>query len=369
MDDLTQICFGTEWISQADDASWCPACLAVPTALHMCWGTTGCENRRPGSPHHSEPLSLPPPSHSFVSKEESGKVNNCLYLQRSSKSAPFEPECNTMTTWLWRHTHLQSDFTLLVIYTLSFVASSNWISLAGLTGTLKAVCSRHSREAWVSPGRQMCCSHLLRSTCHRSGGNQGEVKRCYWITEGTSQCGKGEVRRDKKSGRTRRRRDKQRPRDRKSEGDPTPQSQRMDAKGGINSWIQLLSRSFVTAARGWQSLWRLSTVFFLPLSLLSLHSHPFIETWKQCREVCLTCSRQSGRQTVLMKFRVPRENHISPSSFLSRCGQETPQADLYLSQLLLHIQHSAWLNHSLQWPFTVTLKSWKHCLLCHSAST
>lgn len=38
-----------------------------------------------------------PPSHSVVSKEEGGKVNNCLYLQRSSKIAPLEPERNTVT--------------------------------------------------------------------------------------------------------------------------------------------------------------------------------------------------------------------------------------------------------------------------------
>lgn len=74
-------------------------------------------------------LSVYPPSHLVVSKEKEGKVNNCLYLRRSSKSAPSEPESNTVTTWPWKHTHLQSDFTLLVIYTHFFIASSNWISL------------------------------------------------------------------------------------------------------------------------------------------------------------------------------------------------------------------------------------------------
>lgn len=197
------------------------------------------------------------------------------------------------------------------------------------------------------------------------------MKGCNWITEGTKQCGKRkweEIRSLDGQG-ERVKRDKQRQRDRKSEEDPTPQSQRIDVRGGINSWIQLLSRSFVTAARGRLSLWRLSTVFFFLLSLLSLHSHPFIETWKQCWEACLTCSRQSGRQTVLMKFLVPRESHISPSSFLARCGQETPPADFYISQLLLHSQNSAWRHHSLYWPFTLTLKPWKHCLLYHSPPT
>lgn len=62
MVDLAQICFGKEWISQADDASWCPAFLAVPTALHMWRGTIGFENRRPGRTNHSKPLGLLPPT-------------------------------------------------------------------------------------------------------------------------------------------------------------------------------------------------------------------------------------------------------------------------------------------------------------------
>lgn len=41
MDDLAQTCFWTERISWADDASWCPACLDVPSALHMCGSTKG----------------------------------------------------------------------------------------------------------------------------------------------------------------------------------------------------------------------------------------------------------------------------------------------------------------------------------------
>lgn len=59
-DDLAQICFGTEWLSWADDASWHPACLAMPTVMHMCKGTTGCENRRSGSPHRSKSPSISP---------------------------------------------------------------------------------------------------------------------------------------------------------------------------------------------------------------------------------------------------------------------------------------------------------------------
>lgn len=81
--------------------------------------------------------------------------------------------------------------------------------------------------------------------------------------------------------------------------------------------------------------------FSVCISLLSVYWHPFIETWKMCREVCLTCSRQSGRQSVLMKFLVPWVWIISPSSFLARCGQETSPTDFYLSQLLLHSQHSS----------------------------
>lgn len=97
MDDLTQICFGTEWISRADDASWCPAWRAVPTALHMCRGTTGCESRRPGRAKHSKPLVHPlhQHTHSVVSMEVGGIVNNCLYLEGSRKV-----------------TYLEYDFTL-----------------------------------------------------------------------------------------------------------------------------------------------------------------------------------------------------------------------------------------------------------------
>lgn len=50
--DLTQICFGTEWISWADDASCYPACLAMPTA-HV-QGSADCENRRLSRPDHSK---------------------------------------------------------------------------------------------------------------------------------------------------------------------------------------------------------------------------------------------------------------------------------------------------------------------------
>lgn len=187
MDDLAQICFGTEWISRADDASWCPACLAMPTALHMCKGTTGCENRRPGSPHHSKPLCLSP-LHSVVSKEEGGKVNNCLYLQRSSKSAP-------LNATLWQrdcegtHTCSLTSLCCNLHSFLSCIIKSDKPG-SGLAGTHKAVCLHYSGEAWASPGEQMCCSHLLWSTCHHSGGKPGEVRRCNWITEGTQQCGK-----------------------------------------------------------------------------------------------------------------------------------------------------------------------------------
>lgn len=74
--------------------------------------------------------------------------------------------------------------------------------------------------------------------------------------------------RDKKSGRTRRK-SKKTQRDRKSSGDPTPRSRRRHVRGGINSWIQLLSRAFVAAARVQLSLWRQPTVFFSPSLFLS----------------------------------------------------------------------------------------------------
>lgn len=187
----------------------------------------------------------------------------------------------------------------------------------------------------MTPGRPECpqagrCAALTCSdTRHHSRGNQGEAKRWNWITEGTQQCGKrkwGEIRSLDGQG-ERVKRDEHRQRDRKSEGDPTPQSQRIDVKGGINSWIQLLSKSLVTAARGWPCPSRQSEVFSfsLSLSLFSTSSHPSIETWKQCREVFLTCSRQSRRQSILMKFLVARGSHVSQSSFLARCRQETPR--------------------------------------------
>lgn len=139
------------------------------------------------------------------------------------------------------------------------------------------------------PRRRVFCSHLLHCTCNHSGGKLREAKRWNWITEGTQQCGKrkwGEIRCLDGQG-ERVKRDKHRQRDRKSEGGPTPQSQRIDVKEGINSWIQLLSMSLVTAAREWLSLWRLWTVFFLPFSALT----PLHRNLKQC---CLTCSRQSN---------------------------------------------------------------------------
>lgn len=105
-------------------------------------------------------------------------------------------------------------------------------------------------------------------------------------------------------------------------------------------------------------------MFFFPLPLtLSFSLSPFTTHTLFHRKVLRALPHlQSGRQTVLMKILVPWEGYISPSSFLARCGQETPPAVFYLSQLLLHSQHSAWLN----WPFAITLKSCKHCLLYHS---
>lgn len=45
-----------------------------------------------------------------------------------------------------------------------------------------------------------------------------------------------------------------------------------------------------------------------------------------------------------MKFVVPQESDTSPTSFLDRCGQETPPADFYLPRSLLRSQHPAWHN-------------------------
>lgn len=168
------------------------------------------------------------------------------------------------------------------------------------------------------------------------------MKGWNWTTWGTKQCGKRKWWKIRSlAGQSKRvKRYKHRQRDRKNEGDPTLQSRRMDGKGGINSWIQLLSKSFLPAARGWSCPSRHSKLFSFSLSL------------------SLTCSRQSRRQSVRMKFPVPQGNHISQSSFLARCGQETPWAGFYLSQSLLHSQHSVWLHHNLCWPSAITLESW-----------
>lgn len=248
---------------------------------------------------------------------------------------------------------MQTDFTLLVFYTSLFCIIKLDNPGPGLSKTYKSLTheSFPSLQGGLSvPRQRVFCSHLLHCTCNHSRGKLREAKRWNWITEGTQQCGKrkwGEIRCLDGQG-ERVKRDKHRQRDRKSEGGPTPQSQRIDVKEGINSWIQLLSMSLVTAAREWLSLWRFWTVFFLPFSALT----PLHRNLKQC---CLTCSRQSGRRTVLMKFLVPGESHISHSSFQARCGQETPAADFYLSESLLHSQESAWLHHSFYWPFIVPL--------------
>lgn len=106
--------------------------------------------------------------------------------------------------------------------------------------------------------------------------HMGEVKMCNWIVEGTKQCGKrkwGEIRCLDGQG-ERRKRFKRGKRDRMREGDPTPQSQRRDQ--------QLDSAAESELCHSCQSLTvPLETLdcFLLPsLTLLSLHSLPFIET-------------------------------------------------------------------------------------------
>lgn len=55
-----------------------------------------------------------------------------------------------------------------------------------------------------------------------------------------------------------------------------------------------------------------SQVFSFWLSVLSLHLHYFTETWKPYKEVRHTCSRQSGRQTEMMKIWSPQRAVYRP---------------------------------------------------------
>lgn len=104
---------------------------------------------------------------------------------------------------------------------------------------------------------------------------QREPERWNWIADGTQQCGKRKWEEIRKSGwrsGEKVKTDKSRG-DRKSEGGPTPRSEGIDVRGGINSWIQLQPRwSFVTAARGWRlSPRRPHTAFLSPSLPLCCH--------------------------------------------------------------------------------------------------
>ncbi|TNN75086.1 hypothetical protein EYF80_014659 [Liparis tanakae] len=65
------------WSLGSQKDLWCGPSFSLdgdkPGSVAPLRGTTGCENRRPGSLHHSEPLGLLPSSHSVVSEEEGGK--------------------------------------------------------------------------------------------------------------------------------------------------------------------------------------------------------------------------------------------------------------------------------------------------------
>lgn len=156
----------------------------------------------------------------------------------------------------------------------------------------------------------MFCSHLLRFTCRHSRGIQGEVKKCNWITEGMQQCGKRkweEIRSLDGQG-ERVKRDKRRQRDRKSEGDPTPKSQRRDQQLDPAAELELCH----SCQRLTVPLETLNCLLSPSMALLSPHSHPFIETWEQCREVCLTCSRQSGPTDCTNEISCPLRKPYKP---------------------------------------------------------
>lgn len=88
MDDLAQICFGTEWISQADDASCYSACLAMPTALHMCRGDYRLWKQKAWQAW-SQQAPTPPPQMIWLERwKVTVKANTC---SRTSRFTPFFP--------------------------------------------------------------------------------------------------------------------------------------------------------------------------------------------------------------------------------------------------------------------------------------
>lgn len=111
---------------------WCflmPSLFSSANCLAHVQGDHGLWEQKAWQPSSQQASQSTPPFHSVISKEEGGKVSNCLYLQRSSKSLLL-----SLSATLWHHdcegTHIcKVDFTLLVIYTHFFLASSNWISL------------------------------------------------------------------------------------------------------------------------------------------------------------------------------------------------------------------------------------------------
>lgn len=86
---------------------WCflmPSLFIIANCLAHVHGTTGCENRRPGSLYHSEPLGpFPLPIQMSQRKRE----NICHYLWRSRNSVPLEPGHNmavkAQTPAVWPH--------------------------------------------------------------------------------------------------------------------------------------------------------------------------------------------------------------------------------------------------------------------------
>lgn len=118
----------------------------------------------------------------------------------------------------------------------------------GPTGTPRPVCLCPSREARASPRQTdvlLSPAPVRMSPLRREAGE--EAKRCNWIAGGTQQCGKGkreEIRRLVRGA------ERAREKPRQEERYLAPRTQRMDVRRGINSWIHLLSRSFVTAAGG-----------------------------------------------------------------------------------------------------------------------
>lgn len=94
---------------------WCflmPSLFIIANCLAHVQGTTRCENRRPGSLYHSEPLGLfPLPIQMSQRKMETKWLFVTIY---GGQGIVFL--LSLAITSLWKHTHLQSDFTLFNIW-------------------------------------------------------------------------------------------------------------------------------------------------------------------------------------------------------------------------------------------------------------